>query len=50
MHGDQAYEAFASAGASMTTAAMATYAFDQIDRARGQLLAAETATSAEKCE
>jgi hypothetical protein len=35
--GDQTYESFARAGASMTTAAVATYAFEQIDRARAQL-------------
>jgi predicted ATPase/class 3 adenylate cyclase/acid phosphatase family membrane protein YuiD len=32
--GDQAYESFARAGAGMTTAAIVTYAFDQIDRLR----------------
>jgi hypothetical protein len=36
--GDEAYEALAHAGENMTNAAMATYAFDQIGRARVQLL------------
>ncbi len=36
--GDDGYESFASAGASMTNAAMASYAFEQIDRARADLL------------
>jgi hypothetical protein len=36
--GDEAYESFARAGENMTNAAMATYAFDQIDRARVELL------------
>jgi predicted ATPase len=35
--GDEAYESLAQAGANMTNAEMATYAFDQIDRARIQL-------------
>ncbi|MGZ8715020.1 MAG: ATP-binding protein, partial [Mycobacterium sp.] len=35
--GDQAYESLSSKGAAMTTAAMATYAYDQIDQARAQL-------------
>ena len=35
--GDKAYESFARAGANMTTAAMATYAYDQIDQARIEL-------------
>jgi len=35
--GDKAYESFARAGATMANAAMATYAFDQIDQARAQL-------------
>jgi hypothetical protein len=35
--GSQAYESLAQAGASMTTAAMATYAFRQIDEARTEL-------------
>jgi hypothetical protein len=33
--GDDAYESFARAGKNMTHAEMATYAFEQIDRARG---------------
>jgi hypothetical protein len=36
--GAQAYESFARAGASMTSAAMAAYAFDQIDRTRTGLV------------
>ncbi len=35
--GEQAYESLARDGAAMTTAAMATYAYDQIDDARTQL-------------
>jgi hypothetical protein len=35
--GDEAYEALARAGATMTTTAMATYAYDQIDQARAEL-------------
>jgi hypothetical protein len=35
--GDQAYESLARKGEAMTTAAMATYAFDQIDQARAEL-------------
>ena len=35
--GDQAYESRASKGETMTTAAMATYAYDQIDQARTEL-------------
>jgi predicted ATPase len=37
---DQASESFARAGKSMTSAAMATYALDQIDRARAHFLTA----------
>jgi tetratricopeptide (TPR) repeat protein len=37
--GDQTYEARAHAGANMTTAAMVTYAYDQIDQARAELSA-----------
>ncbi len=36
--GDEAYQSLAHAGENMTNAAMATYAFDQIDRARAELL------------
>jgi predicted ATPase/class 3 adenylate cyclase len=36
--GDEAYESFARRGESMTNAAMATYALDQIDLARADLL------------
>ena len=35
--GDTTYEALAHAGATMTNAAMANYALEQIDRARAQL-------------
>ena len=37
--GDPAYESLARAGEKMTTAAMATYAYDQIDQARTELKA-----------
>jgi len=35
--GDRAYESLARKGETMTTAAMATYAYDQIDQARTEL-------------
>jgi hypothetical protein len=35
--GDPTYESLARKGATMTTAAMATYACDQIDQARAEL-------------
>ena len=35
--GDQTYESFARKGETMTTAAMAAYACDQIDQARAEL-------------
>ena len=35
--GDQTYESLARKGETMTTAEMATYAYDQIDQARGEL-------------
>jgi hypothetical protein len=35
--GDQTYESLARKGESMTTAAMVTYAYDQIDQARTEL-------------
>jgi predicted ATPase/class 3 adenylate cyclase len=35
--GDEGYESLARAGGNMTTTAMATYAYDQIDQARTQL-------------
>jgi hypothetical protein len=35
--GDQTYESLARTGETMTTAAMATYAYDQIDQARTEL-------------
>jgi hypothetical protein len=38
--GGEVYEAFARAGMNMTNAAMVTYAFDHIDRARAELLRA----------
>ena len=37
--GDQIYESLARKGETMTTAAMATYAYDQIDQARAELSA-----------
>jgi predicted ATPase/class 3 adenylate cyclase len=39
--GDETYETLAHAGETMTNAAMAAYAFDQIDRARANLLTAD---------
>ena len=36
--GDQTYESLARKGETMTTAAMATYAYDQIDQARASLI------------
>ena len=35
--GDQIYESLARKGETMTTAEMATYAYDQIDQARAEL-------------
>jgi hypothetical protein len=35
--GDQTYESLARKGEKMTTAPMATYAYDQIDQARAEL-------------
>jgi hypothetical protein len=35
--GDQTYESLAHKGETMTTAAIATYAYDQIDQARTEL-------------
>ena len=35
--GDPAYESLVRAAEAMTTAAMATYAYDQIDQARAEL-------------
>jgi hypothetical protein len=35
--GDQTYESLARKGETMTTAAVATYAYDQIDQARAEL-------------
>jgi hypothetical protein len=37
VRGDQTYESLARKGETMTTAAMATYAYDQIDQARTEL-------------
>ena len=37
--GDQTYESLARKGETMTTAAMAAYAYDQIDQARAELKA-----------
>ena len=37
--GDQTYESLARKGETMTTAAIATYAYDQIDQARAELKA-----------
>jgi len=39
--GDESYETFTRAGKAMSTAAMAAYAFDQIDQARAQLQGAD---------
>ena len=38
--GDETYESLARKGEAMTTAAMVTYAYDQIDQARAELKAA----------
>jgi hypothetical protein len=35
--GDQTYQSLARKGETMTTAEMATYAYDQIDQARAEL-------------
>jgi len=45
--GDQTYESLARKGETMTTAAMATYAYDQIDQARAELNAVSNQTSNE---
>ncbi|WP_326546948.1 hypothetical protein QGN32_01615 [Mycolicibacterium sp. ND9-15] len=37
MLGDNRYESFAAAGQAMSNAAMAAYAFEQIDRTRAAL-------------
>jgi hypothetical protein len=37
--GDQTYESLARQGQTMTTATVATYAYDQIDQARTELKA-----------
>ena len=37
--GDQTYESLARKGETMTTAEVATYAYDQIDQARAELSA-----------
>jgi hypothetical protein len=43
--GDQTYESLARKGETMTTAAMATYAYDQIDQARAALKAGSQQTT-----
>ena len=45
--GDQTYESLARKGETMTTAAMATYAYDQIDQARAELNAISKQTTYE---
>ena len=45
--GDQTYESLARKGETMTTAAMATYAYDQIDQARAALNAVSEKTTFE---
>jgi len=42
--GEKTYESLARKGEAMTTAAIATYAYDQIDQARTQLNAAPKQT------
>ncbi|MGO9030444.1 hypothetical protein [Mycobacterium sp.] len=42
--GDQTYESLARRDKTMTTAAMATYAYDQIDQARAELNAVSKQT------
>lgn len=39
--GDQTYESLARQGETMTTATMVTYAYEQIDLARAELLGAD---------
>ena len=43
--GDQSYESFARDGAAMTTAAIVAFAFDEIDRARADLLRKQASES-----
>jgi hypothetical protein len=45
--GDQTYESVARKGETMTTAAIATYAYDQIDQARAELNARHVVANAE---
>jgi hypothetical protein len=45
--GDQTYESLARTGETMSTPAMVTYAFDQIDQARAELNAVSKSTTAE---
>jgi hypothetical protein len=45
--GDQTYESLARKGAVMTTTAIATYAYDQIDQARTKLNAVSKETKYE---
>ena len=48
--GDQTYESLARKGKTMTTAAMATYAYDQIDQARAELNGVSKETGFESLE
>ena len=48
--GDQTYESLARKGKTMTTAAMVTYAYDQIDQARAELNGVSKETSFESLE
>ena len=45
--GDQTYESLARKGETMTTSAMVTYAYDQIDQARAELEAVSKQTTYE---
>jgi hypothetical protein len=45
--GDQTYESLARKGEAMTTAAMVTYAYDQIEQARTELNASSKQTADE---
>ena len=48
--GDQTYESLARTGETMTTAAMATYAYDQIDQARTKLEQLSSAESLDQAD
>jgi hypothetical protein len=48
--GEQTYESLTHKGETMTTAAMATYAYDQIDQARAELDAVSKQTTYESLE